>query len=113
MSKIILALALALSFLSSIFLVVHADIINQALLQALVDAALWLQDNVPKLPKSDLEAIVSSATWWWQQVLDNADQIGTAWANEAMPAAQDAEPAAVAFATFIKETLGPLLEPLV
>jgi hypothetical protein len=45
-------------------------------------------------------------------VLDNAGQIGTAWANDAMPAAQDAEAAAEAFATFIQETLGPILEPL-
>jgi hypothetical protein len=98
--------------LSGIFLVVQADVVNQALLQALVDAALWLQNNVAKLDKSILESIVSSAKWWWQQVLDNADQIGTAWANEAMPAAEDAEVAAEEFATFIRETLVPILEPL-
>lgn len=99
-----------LIILSGIFLVAYADIINPELLQALVNAALWLEANVPKIEKSMLESIVVSTRWWWQQVLDNADQIGTAWANEAMPAAEDAEVAAEEFATFIKETLGPILE---
>jgi hypothetical protein len=103
---------LLLAIVFSVFIVVNADIVNPALLQALVDAARWLDENAAKLDKSVLEGIVIAGRWFWQLVLDNADQIGKVWAEEFMPGVEDAEVAAEQMADFIRETLGPILEAI-
>jgi len=96
----------------TVLLVVRADIENTGLLQSLIEAAVWLSDNIANYSKPALEAIIIPFKPFWQLVLDNADQIAEVWANEVMPDAASAEAAAAEMAAFLKDELGPLLEPL-
>lgn len=101
-----------IAILLGVFIVARADITNPSLLQSLVDAAVWLSDNISNYNRATLEAIMLPFKWLWQLVLDNADQIGQVWASEVMPGAEDAEAAAEQMAAFIRDELGPILEAL-